>query len=71
MYLDNSATTKVSDEVLEEMLPYLKDEFGNPSTLYSIGRESTQSNMFPLPLFNIIINIGDNEYILLIYIAFS
>ena len=29
MYLDNSATTKISDEVLEEMLPYLKDEFGN------------------------------------------
>ena len=43
MYLDNSATTKVSDEVLEEMLPYLKDEFGNPSTLYSIGRESKKA----------------------------
>ena len=36
MYLDNSATTKISSEVLEEMLPYLKDEFGNPSTLYSV-----------------------------------
>ena len=43
MYLDNSATTKVSDKVLEEMLPYLKDEFGNPSTLYSIGRESKKA----------------------------
>lgn len=43
MYLDNSATTKVSEEVLEEMLPYLKDEFGNPSTLYSIGRESKKA----------------------------
>ena len=43
MYLDNSATTKVSDEVLKEMLPYLKDEFGNPSTLYSIGRESKKA----------------------------
>ena len=43
MYLDNSATTKISDEVLEEMLPYLKDEFGNPSTLYSIGRESKKA----------------------------
>ena len=43
MYLDNSATTKISDEVFEEMLPYLKDEFGNPSTLYSIGRESKKA----------------------------
>ncbi|MBR5954765.1 MAG: cysteine desulfurase NifS [Methanobrevibacter sp.] len=43
MYLDNSATTKISDEVLEEMMPYLKDEFGNPSTLYSIGRESKKA----------------------------
>lgn len=43
MYLDNSATTKISDEVLEEMLPYLNDEFGNPSTLYSIGRESKKA----------------------------
>ena len=43
VYLDNSATTKISDEVLEEMLPYLKDEFGNPSTLYSIGRESKKA----------------------------
>ena len=43
IYLDNSATTKISDEVFEEMLPYLKDEFGNPSTLYSIGRESKKA----------------------------
>ena len=33
MYLDNSATTRVNDEVLEEMLPYFNEEFGNPSTL--------------------------------------
>jgi len=43
MYLDNSATTRVNDEVLEEMLPYFNDEFGNPSTLYSIGRESKKA----------------------------
>ena len=43
MYLDNSATTKINKEVLDEMLPYLKDEFGNPSTLYSIGRESKKA----------------------------
>lgn len=37
-YFDNSATTPVRQEVLEEMLPYLKEQFGNPSSLYSIGR---------------------------------
>ena len=40
MYLDNSATTKVSEEVLKEMEPYFADNFGNPSTLYSVGREA-------------------------------
>ena len=43
MYLDNSATTQDSEEVFEEMLPYFKEEFGNPSTLYSIGRESKKA----------------------------
>lgn len=34
LYLDNSATTKIKDEVFEEMLPYLKEEYGNPSSKY-------------------------------------
>lgn len=32
IYLDNSSTTPVDPEVLEAMLPYLKEEFGNPSS---------------------------------------
>ncbi|WP_298519192.1 cysteine desulfurase family protein [uncultured Methanobrevibacter sp.] len=43
MYLDNSATTQVSEEVFEEMEPYFMEEFGNPSTLYKIGRESKKA----------------------------
>ena len=43
MYLDNSATTQVSEEVFEEMKPYFRKEFGNPSTLYGIGRESKKA----------------------------
>ena len=43
MYLDNSATTQVSKEVFEEMKPYFTEEFGNPSTLYKIGRESKKA----------------------------
>ena len=43
MYLDNSATTQVSEEVFNEMKPYFTEEFGNPSTLYGIGRESKKA----------------------------
>lgn len=39
-YFDNANTTRVKDEVLEEMLPYLKEKFGNPSSMYTIGREA-------------------------------
>lgn len=40
MYLDNSATTAVSKEVLDEMEPYFRQAYGNPSTLYSVGRDA-------------------------------
>lgn len=40
VYLDHAATTAVHPEVLDEMLPYLKGEFGNPSSVYSWGREA-------------------------------
>ncbi|WP_297198921.1 cysteine desulfurase NifS [Thermanaeromonas sp.] len=43
VYLDHSATTPVRPEVLEEMLPYLKEEFGNPSSLYSWGRQAKKA----------------------------
>lgn len=41
IYLDNAATTKVSDRVLNAMLPYLKEAYGNPSSIYTIGRETS------------------------------
>lgn len=37
IYLDNSATTKQLDQVTQVMLYYMKDAFGNPSSLYSLG----------------------------------
>ena len=43
IYLDNSATTKIKTEVLNEMMPYLTTEYGNASSLYSIGRKAKKA----------------------------
>ncbi|NLG87381.1 MAG: cysteine desulfurase NifS [Firmicutes bacterium] len=40
VYLDHAATTAVHPQVLQTMLPYLQDQFGNPSSIYSWGREA-------------------------------
>src|SRR5215216_6739085 len=40
IYFDNAATTALYPEVLEAMMPYLTEKFGNPSSIYSYGRES-------------------------------
>ena len=40
IYLDNSATTAVRDEVIEAMLPYLRESWGNPSSVHAIGRRA-------------------------------
>lgn len=40
IYFDNAATTALDKDVLNAMLPYMTDHFGNPSSIYSYGRES-------------------------------
>ncbi|HUC81240.1 MAG TPA: cysteine desulfurase family protein [Flavisolibacter sp.] len=40
VYFDNAATTRLDPEVLEVMMPYLTEHFGNPSSIYSYGRET-------------------------------
>ncbi len=39
VYLDNNATTRVAPEVVETMLPYLRDRWGNPSSAYAFGKQ--------------------------------
>ena len=43
IYLDNAATTKVNPKVLEVMLPYFSEKFGNPSAIYGFGAEGKQA----------------------------
>ena len=39
IYFDNNATTKVAPEVVEALLPYFSERYGNPSSLYDFGAE--------------------------------
>lgn len=43
IYVDHAATTKMKREVLESMMPYLTEKFGNPSTMYKYGIENKKA----------------------------
>ena len=38
VYFDNAATTPISEEVLDEMMPFLRNNYGNPSSTHQEGR---------------------------------
>ena len=42
-YFDNSATTQIKEEVFKEMIPYLSVEYGNPSSIYTLGRNAKRA----------------------------
>lgn len=56
IYADNAATTKLSPVVLEKMMPYLTEVYGNPSSLYGIGQEA--KNAVETARANIAKNLG-------------
>ena len=43
IYLDNAATTKTAPEVVEAMLPYFTELYGNPSSVYSFSQKSKEA----------------------------
>lgn len=60
-YFDNSATTRVKEEVLQEMLPYFTEKYGNASSLYSIGRISKKAIEEARKKVASLINCNSNE----------
>lgn len=60
-YFDNAATTRTKDEVLKEMLPYFNEKFGNPSSLYTIGRMSKKAIEEARKKVSSLINCTPNE----------
>ena len=60
-YFDNAATTKIKPEVLEEMMPYLTAEYGNPSSLYSSGRRAKKAIEEAREMIANLINCSKNE----------
>ena len=54
-YFDHSATTPVDKKVLEAMIPYFNEEYGNPSSLYSIGKSNKEIiNIYRMKIANIL-----------------
>ncbi len=45
-YFDNAATTRVYDEVIEEMIPYYREIYGNPSAIYELGKDAKKAIEF-------------------------
>ena len=43
IYLDNAATTKTAQEVVDAMLPYFTEQFGNPSSVYSFAAQNKEA----------------------------
>lgn len=63
IYFDNSATTKIKTEVLNEMMPFLTTEYGNASSLYSIGRKSKRAIENARKQVAELINCSSNEIV--------
>jgi len=63
IYVDNAATTKVDEEVLNEMLPYFSNKFGNASSIYSLGKESRKAIECAREKVANVLNVNPDEII--------
>ena len=60
-YFDHAATTALDERVLEEMLPFLKEEYGNASSLYSIGKSAKETITIARMRIASYLNCNSNE----------
>ncbi|HOZ53995.1 MAG TPA: aminotransferase class V-fold PLP-dependent enzyme [Bacilli bacterium] len=63
IYFDNNATTRIDDEVLNAMMPYLKEQYGNPSSSYSFGKDIKKVINDARNKLAGLINAEDNEIV--------
>lgn len=64
VYLDNNATTKVDEKVLEAMLPYFKEEYANPSSMYNFAKTSSNAIVEARGIIKDFVNAKDEKEIL-------
>ena len=43
VYADNAATTRMSQAAVDAMLPFLRESYGNPSSLHSVGQQAAEA----------------------------
>ena len=60
IYLDHAATTATRPEVVEAMLPYFTENYGNPSTVYDLGAKNKKAKELGVPI------ITEDEFLELI-----
>lgn len=61
IYLDHAASTPIADSVLEEMMPYLRENYGNPSSIHRFGRIATKALDSARKRIAELINANPNE----------
>ena len=64
IYLDNNATTKVDENVLEAMLPYFKEEYANPSSMYDFSKKSSSAIKEARGVIKDFVNAADEKEII-------
>ena len=61
IYLDHAASTPIADSVLEEMMPYLRENYGNPSSIHRFGRIATKAIEFARKRIAELVNASSGE----------
>ena len=64
IYLDNAASTKIHDDVLDSMIPYLKEQYGNPSSIHRYGRLTRKAIEKARKQIAILINADPSEILI-------